>query len=152
MITWSQRLISILFYILILPNLISYGNYFYTHFPLGGIVKFAIIPIIYIQNNFLLNDLVIFAILFLGIARNASIAYFIRFNAMQVVLLKLTVIIIKYIYILINNLQISYVLQESIGTTIFIGILTLLIFSIIQCLRGNQADLPFISEAAKMQI
>ena len=111
MITLSQRLISIIFYLFPSTDIIQYGNAVYTNFPLAKVVFYAIRPIIYLQNNIVLSDLLIFAILFLGIARNAKISYFIRFNAMQVILLKFILILIRYIYILILQLNIPYFLE-----------------------------------------
>ena len=60
--------------------------------------------------------------------------------------------IIKYILILLISFNIDPLIYELINVTIFIGILICTIFSIIQSLRGIEADLPFISDAVKIQI
>ncbi len=67
---------------------------------------------------------------------------------MQAILIKLILIIFGYINLLISDL----ILLRNLESIIFIATLTTVTFTIIQCLRGIEPDLPGISSATKMQI
>ncbi len=152
MIPVYQRFISILFYLIPCQNIIQYGHYIYNIFPIDYALKLLVMPVIIIENSFPVGGFWLFLLLFLGIARNPRISYFIRFNTMQAILLTLSIVIINYLYALIINIFNSELIAISIATVIFIGILTSILFAFIQCLRGVHPDLPFFSDAAKMQI
>ena len=41
---------------------------------------------------------------------------------------------------------------KTLSNTVFIGILVLVLFAVVQNLRGKEADIPSISEAVRMQL
>ena len=152
MITIWQRLVCSLMYILPWADALPYGNNLYYNFPISKLLIFPAIPIIFIKNSLPLGSLLLFLFLFLGIARNQQLPYFIRFNTMQALLINLILIIFNYLTILftlvLGNLQIL----ETLELMIFLATLSTIIFACIQSLRGLEADLPGISNSAKMQI
>ncbi len=152
MISLTEKLISTLFYMLLSPEIIRYGNHIYSNIPIIKIVNYILGPILFLKDTLPIGNFWIFIILFFGVVRNPKVPYFLRFNIMQVILLKLTFIITEYIYILIISINNIRFINESIQTFVFIGGLTFIIFAIVQTLRGIQADLPLITDATRMQI
>ena len=53
--------------------------------------------------------------------------------------------------VLLSPLGDSIVLR-TLNNTIFIGCLAVLLYALLQCSRGKEADLPTISEAVRMQL
>ena len=43
-------------------------------------------------------------------------------------------------------------LIRTLSNTIFLGTFLLVVFALVQCLRGREADIPTVSEAVRMQI
>ena len=152
MITIWQRIICSLIYIVPWAEAIQYGNNLYYNFPISKLLIFPVIPIIFFKSNLPLGSLLLFLFLFLGIARNQQIPYFIRFNTMQALLINLILIIINYLTILFTLVFGNIRILETIEPIIFIATLSTIIFACIQSLRGLEADLPGISNSAKMQI
>ena len=96
MITIWQRLVCSLMYIVPWADALQYGSNLYYNFPISKLLIFPAIPIIFIKNSLPLGSLLLFLFLFLGIARNQQIPYFIRFNTMQAILINLILIIFNY--------------------------------------------------------
>jgi len=97
-----------------------------------------------IERSLPFGGLLFFLILFLGVVRNPKVPYFVRYNACQALLLDIGLIIITY---LIRILPIS-----EVGSIVFIFTLTIFIFSIFQCIKGVEPEIPFISKSVRMQI
>ncbi len=152
-IPFYSRLISALLYFLPWSDIIIYGDNIFSSFPWLKLLILPILPILYIEENLIFGKLVIFLLLFFGLAKNTNLSHFLRFNAMQALLLKLLILIFNYMNILIIQiLGGSLLLNNYINSIIFIFTLVIVIFGICQSLRGIEADLPGISTSAKMQI
>ncbi len=104
-----------------------------------------------------LGGLVIFFLLFFLVVRNDRVRHFIRFNAMQAILIGIIMSIFSILWTLI--LTIAPFLRASlpiIGDTVFnvlfLGAVVASVYSIIQSIRGKYAEIPTISEAAYSQV
>ena len=90
--------------------------------------------------------------LFLAVARNPRVPYFLRFNTLQALLIDIGVILISYAFqILIQPLS-GKLLLSTLSSTILIGVLAIVIFAFGECLQGKEPDIPGISEAVRMQL
>ncbi|WP_241434049.1 Tic20 family protein [Prochlorococcus sp. MIT 0602] len=145
-------MISVFLYMLPWADAIKYGNDIFTNFPISQLLIYPALPVLIIEQALPIGNLLIFLLLFLGVARNEKISYFLRLNCMQSILMTLILIIFNYLMILFVQLTNSTYLLEILKELVFIGTLTTVIFTSTQCLRGLEANLPGISDAAKMQI
>ena len=152
MISISQRLISLFMYMLPWSSALTYGNNIFNNYPILKLLILPTWPIFFIIQSIPFGDFIFFLFLFLGIARNQNIPYFIRLNTMQSILLHLIIVIFNYFDILLSRLYIDIFIIESLETIIFISTLTIIIFASIQTLRGIETNIPGISDSAKMQI
>jgi len=41
---------------------------------------------------------------------------------------------------------------RTLANTVFLGVLVLVLYAVVQCLRGKEADIPALSEAVRMQL
>lgn len=114
----------------------------------------------------------IFLTLFIGVARNRSYNYLIRFNTMQSLLLGIgTALCNAFLSLFIDskrlalfaiepgggiggllNQGLDFVILAITGSLAFIIVIGCVIYAVIQTGRGEIAEIPVISEAANSQV
>ncbi len=94
-----------------------------------------------------------FILLFAAVVRNDRISHFIRYNAMQSILIGILLALGGIImqYVLIPALR-GGILIETLYNVLFLGGLAASYFSMIQSALGSYAEIPTISEAAYSQV
>ena len=102
------------------------------------------LPIAIIEKSLPFGNFLLFIILFVGLARNPKVPYFVRYNACQALLIDIALIIISYL------LRIFPIYE--LASIIFISILCIFIYSIFQCIFGVEPEIPLISKSVRMQI
>jgi uncharacterized membrane protein len=104
-------------------------------------------------NQFTIRRADHFFLLFLLVVRNERIPHFIRFNTMQAILIDILVILCQVVaaYVLKPVIQIDFILQ-TLFTTVFLGVVATISYSIFQSVRGNYAEIPTLSDAVHMQV
>ncbi len=148
----SQRIISVLIYMIPWSEGILFGRYLFTDFPILKLLIIPTVPIIYLQQLIPFGNLILYFACFLLVIRNSKVSYFIRYNMLQAILINISLIIINFIFQILLQILGYSLLIRTLSTTILISILSIVIFSIIKCLQGKEADLPGISNAVKIQL
>ena len=147
-----QKLIGISVYILPWSDSIPFGSNLFVQFPILQFLTIPAIPLIIFESLIPFGGLIIFFGLFLGVIRNSNIPYFIRFNTLQAILIDICLILLNYAFqILIRPLGNDLMLR-TLSSTCLIGMLSIMIFTIIECLQGKEPDLPGISDAVRIQL
>ena len=139
-----QRVTSIFLYTFPLKESLPFGYYLFNKFAFLKILFIITLPITIIEQSFPFGSLLIFLLLFFGLIRNMKVPYFIRFNAFQVLLLKIVLIIITYVFFIFKLTELGFV--------VFTFSLAIFFFSIIQCALGKEPEIPLISKSVRMQI
>ena len=139
-----QRISSIFLYTLPLKAVLPFGYFLFYKIAYLKLFIFITLPVAIIENTLPFGGLLLFLILFAGIVRNPNVPYFVRFNGCQALLLDIALIILAYLMRIIPI--------PEIGTFLFIATLALIIFCVIQCIKGVEPEIPLISESARMQI
>ena len=139
-----QRLSSVFLYTLPLQASIPFGYYLFLKYSFLKILLLLTFPIEIIQKSLPFGSFLLFIILFVGLARNPNVPYFVRYNACQALLIDIALIIISYF------LRIFPIVE--LGSIIFIFILSIFIYSISQCIYGVEPEIPLISKSVRMQI
>ena len=152
MIAIWERLISIFIYMMPWSDALIYGRSIFSQVPVVKLSIIPTLPILIIKQNLPIGNLLILLLLFLGIVKNRKLSYFIRFNTMQSILLSIILVIFSYLKIFLITITVNSPIIEGLETTIFIFSLTIILFCTIQCLRGIEANIPGISNSAKIQI
>jgi hypothetical protein len=99
-----------------------------------------------------LGGLLLFVLLFAAVVRNPKVPYTIRFNTLQALMLDILLVVIGLVFQLLQSLLGGGLLFRTLANTVFLGTLLILLFTIVQVLRGKEADLPTLSEAVRMQL
>ena len=139
-----QRLASVFLYTLPLKASIPFGYYLFYKYSFLKILLFLTFPIAIIEKSLPFGSLLLFIILFAGLARNPKVPYFVRYNACQALLIDIALIIFSYL------LRIFPIVE--LGSIIFIFTLCIFIYSIAQCIYGVEPEIPLISKSVRMQI
>jgi uncharacterized membrane protein len=151
--TLRDRILAALMYLIPLYDGIVYGHFLFAQFPFLEYLKIPLIPlaIVYSLIPFGLGSLLVFILLFVAVVRNEKIPHFIRFNTMQAILISIVLAIISLIYNLILQPLIRGFFAEVLFNTIFLGVLAMVGYSVVQSVRGRYAEMPLISEASYLQ-
>lgn len=148
--TWQDRLFGALVYALPMVDVVGFGMPLFRDLPFLQWLYLPLIPLLQLyQIPFM--SFIIFMVLFLLVVRNSNISHFIRFNTMQAILISILVslcgLIIQYIFAPIGGFAV-----QTLGSTVFLGVLVAALYSIIQTVMGRYAEIPSLSEAVHMQV
>ena len=161
-VTVPDRIFGTLVYCFAVFDTMFFGSFLLQQFPVFNFLRLPALPvgITYSVIGSVLGPLgnfasfLVFIILFVAVVRNDRISHFIRYNAMQSILigilLALAGIIMQYVFI--PALGGSGILIETLFNVIFLGGLAASYFSMIQSALGRYAEIPTISEAAYSQV
>ena len=147
-----QRLLALLTYLLPWSDGLPFGRSLTSLFPVLQWLHLPALPLVLIEQAIPFGGFILFLVLFLGVVRNQRVPYFIRFNALQAILLDIILIVLSLAFnLLLAPLGGNFAVR-TLANTVFLGMLVLVLFGIIQCLRGKEADIPSLSEAVRMQL
>ncbi|MEI7666231.1 MAG: Tic20 family protein [Synechococcaceae cyanobacterium ELA263] len=147
-----QRLLAALAYLLPLSDAIPFGKALLLQFPVLQLLALPALPLISLQQAIPFGGLVVFLALYLLVVRNSQVPYLIRFNVLQAILLDIILVLLTLAFdTLLSPLGASFAVR-TLENTIFLGTVMLVLFALVQSLRGKEADIPTVSEAVRMQL
>jgi len=139
-----QRLLAALAYLLPWADAIGFGN---------GVLSLAQpLQLLALEQAVPFGGLVLFLALFLLVVRNQEVPYLIRNNLLQANLIDLVLVQLSLAFqVLLSPLGGGFAVR-TLESTVFLATLLLVVFSMVQSLRGIEADIPTVSEAVRMQL
>ena len=152
-----QRLIALLPYSLTWSDALPFGRDLFGSFPPLSALMLPAMPALLLQNlgsmgGMNLGGLLLFVLLFAAVVRNPQVPYTIRFNTLQALMLDILLVVASLVFQLLQSLLGGGLLFRTLANTVFLGTLLVLLFTVVQVLRGKEADLPTLSEAVRMQL
>ena len=152
-----QRLLALLPYSLTWSDALPFGRDLFSSFPALNALMLPATPALLVQNlgsmgGMNLGGLLLFVLLFAAVVRNPKVPYTIRFNTLQALMLDILLVVIGLVFQLLQSLLGGGLLFRTLANTVFLGTLLILLFTVVQVLRGKEADLPTLSEAVRMQL
>ena len=148
----GARILGILLYMIPWSDSLTFGNHLYSKYPLTQIIQVPAIPIILIERSIPFGSLLLFLAIFLGLVRNSKVSYFLRFNALQSLLINIGIIIVSFIFEIIFSPFSNSLIIRTFSSTLFISLFSIIIYCGWSCTQGNEPNLPVISQATKMQL
>ncbi len=152
----KDRALSSLTYLLPMSAVVILGTFLFRQFPpltmvFSPFILMAVITSLRIVD-FVSVRFVVWAVLFFAVVRNHRLGHFIRFNAMQAVLLDVVVslfeVLIQIMMILFSKMSFAASLLEVLATTAFLAVMGASIYSLFYAVQGKYAQIPMISDAA----
>lgn len=150
--TFPDRVLACLPYLLPLIEVFAFGQFLMNDFPLVGLIFLPLLPLLKIYYGVRYAGLIIFFALWLLVVRNENIAHFIRFNTMQAIILDIVIFLCGILTDLVRLVPGSGFAIQTLETTIFLGIVAAVVYSVAQSLMGKYAEIPAISDAVHMQV
>ena len=151
-----QGVIAPLVYLLPWSDAIPFGlgmDGVFNQVPLLRLLIVPAVPFIQLNRGVPFGGLLLFFVLFLAVVRNPKVPYFLRFNTLQALMTDIVLIVLSFGFsILLQPLASGSLLIGTLSSTIVIAVLAILVFALVECLRGREPDLPGISQAARMQL
>ncbi len=174
--TTKERILACLPYLVPLLEVFGFGSFLFALIPPLMLLFLPLLPLLriyhYSLNGIALIPILVFFFLLVKVVHNPTLKHFLRFNAMQALLLAVfawlcSAFLQFYGYssdflfsalsrgtdlasILVRNG--GLILGAIIVSAIFIVVVGASIYSVVQCLRGKYAEMPLISEAAYSQV
>jgi Chloroplast import apparatus Tic20-like len=150
--TTSDRIFASLFYILpILDGFIFGEGLIYQLFGVSLMRIMLSLPLVQIYFAPFVSFVVFFAIYVL-VVRNENIRHFIRFNAMQAILIGIVLSLVNLVWSIFAGVLTGSFIQETLFSCVFLGMVAAVGYSIVQSILGRYAEIPTISEAVYMQV
>jgi hypothetical protein len=147
-----QRLLAAAAYLVPWSDAIPFGRGLFGLFPMLQWLSVPALPLAVLQQVVPFGGLVLFLALYLAVVRNGRVPYPIRFNVLQAILIDIVLVLVSLAFnVLINPLGSGFALR-TLSNTVFLGTLVVVLFGVVQNLRGKDAELPTISEAVRMQL
>ncbi|MDF5737548.1 MULTISPECIES: Tic20 family protein [unclassified Nostoc] len=150
--TVSDRIFASLPYLLPLIEVFVFGRYLLSEFPPLQLIFLPLVPLLKIYYGVRYAGMIIFFALFLLVVRNEKISHFIRFNTMQAILLDIIIFLFSILTDVVGLVPSGGFAIQTLSTTIFIGIVGAVAYSVIQSVSGRYAEIPAISDAVYMQV
>jgi uncharacterized membrane protein len=158
-----DRVFSSLLYLLpLIEAILFYSGSFFSQFPELTIVLLPLQPFIAIYTLVLrlfsfggisLGGLIIFFAIYFLVVRNERIRHFIRFNAMQSIMLGIAMSLFGVIWIYVFQPIVGGgLIEDTLFNVIFLGTTVAVIYSIVQSVMGRYAEIPTISDAVYMRV
>jgi uncharacterized membrane protein len=148
--TVPDRIFASLPYLLPLIDGLVFGRFLFTQFPVLQLLLIPLAPLMQIYR-LPLASLIIFFALYLGVVRNENISHFIRFNAMQAILLDIVLMLCRLVLPIFDGLQVAFI-AETLYNMVFLGALAAFVYAVVQSLLGRYAEIPPLSDAVYMQV
>ena len=151
--TVTDRTFACLPYLLPIIDSLVFAGFLLRQFPLLGILLLPLQPVVSIYRSVgSIGQILLFFALFMFVVRNEKIIHFIRFNAMQAILLDIVIFLCSIFLRILDPIPGAGFAIETLANTIFLGIVAAVVYSVFQSLMGRYAEIPAISEAVYMQV
>lgn len=153
-VSFTDRLVAALAYLLPLMAGLRYGRFFFREFPISAQILVPLQPVIQLYYYTPLSGFIIFLGLYMGIALNRNFSRFVRFNAMQAILLDISLSLPTIIEWIIRPPSSGMALQMYIASynAIWVFVFACVVYGVVACLAGAKPRLPIVADAADHQV
>jgi len=152
----GDRIIASVPYLLPLMDGVRYGRFFFQEFPQFYALLAPLQPLLKTYYTLPFAGLVAFFALYYGVVQNYNLSRFVRYNAMQSILLDILLIIPSLLenFVLRGIPKTGAYLQVTVSFYNFVWLYVLICFlyGVGSCLVGEQARLPGVADAADRQV
>lgn len=148
----KDRIFSALVYLIALMYALPFGGYLFAQFPeLQKDLRLILSPLLALYENIPFAGIVIFFVLFLAVVRNPRVSHFLRFNTMQTILITIVLFLLQLVFSIFAR-PLSGLILQTLSNTVFIGVIAICGYSIVQSALGRYAEIPSLSDAVYNQV
>eukprot|EP00198_Chlamydomonas_reinhardtii_P000794 XP_001690129.1 predicted protein [Chlamydomonas reinhardtii] len=149
-----DRVLAALPYILPYFDAVQYGRYLFHMYPAAKACITPFLPAMSLYHSLPFGSFIVFFGLYLGVVNNPSLSRFVRFNAVQAILLDIILVLPRLLETVLTPPTSGWGAQVYIQSQSFIWIFITMwvVFGIVSSMLGQWARIPFIHEAAEAQL
>jgi uncharacterized membrane protein len=160
-VNYLDRLYASLNYLLPITAVLMFGTFLFAQFPVLIIIFFPIFKVNQILSipiiDFISIRFVAWFCVFIFVIRSYKVNHFVRFNAMQALLLDIVVALVgaiaQLLIVILGQLTVLGFILQIISSVTFLGITAAFLYTVFECIRGKYADkIPVISDVAYYQV
>ncbi|KAL3691278.1 hypothetical protein R1sor_004929 [Riccia sorocarpa] len=149
----AERILASLGYVLPFFDGIQYGRFFFLQFPIAENLLRPLYPLLAAYKGFPYSNFIAFFCLYLLVVRNSSFSRYVRFNAMQAVVLDVLLILPTLVERTFGPTGgIGVQLLIIFYNTVFLFLVSCFLFGTLSCLLGKTPRLPIVADAADAQV
>jgi uncharacterized membrane protein len=154
-VNYLDRLYASLNYLLPITAVLKFGASLFAQFPVLIIIFFPIFKVNQILSIPIIDiisvRLIIWLCVFIFVVRNYKVNHFVRFNAMQALLLDIFVSLVRVIaellVVILGQLTVLGFVLQIIYSVTFLCITAAFVYTVFQCVRGEYANkIPVVSD------
>ena len=148
-----QRLLAVLAYLLPWSSGLEFGSSLFHMFPPLQWLALPALPVMVLRQMVPpFGGFLLFLVLYLAVVRNQKVPYYLRFHVLQAILIDIVLVVVSLAFsVLLAPLGAGFAVR-TLSNTVFLAVLLLVAFAVVECLRGRQAEIPSLSEAVRMQL
>ncbi len=160
-VNYLDRLYAGLPYLLPIAAVVLFGAFLFLQFPSLLVLFFPVFKLNQILSisivDFISIRFVAWFCVFIFVVRSYKVNHFIRFNAMQALMLDIIIALVgaitQLLEVVLGQLAFFPFMFQIIASVTFLGITAAFIYSVFECIRGKYADkIPVISDVAYSQV
>ena len=148
----GTKILCFILYMIPWADCLKFGAHLYIKYPFTQIIQIPAIPILFIERSLPFGNILLFLAIFIGLIRNRKVSYFLRFNALQSLLLNIGIIIVSFIFEIVFSPFLNTLIIRTFSSTLLISLFSVIVYCVWACTQGDEPDLPIISQATKMQL
>lgn len=150
----AERILASLPYLLPFLSAFPYARYLIYMYPTVKAVMKPVLPMVAAFHGVPFGSFIAFFAVYLGLANNTSFSRFVRFNAMQALLLDVLLVLPRLLETVLTPASSGLGLKIYAHSQSFIFIFTAswVLFSVVSSMLGQWGRIPFVGEAAEAQL
>ena len=155
MVPIPDRIVALLPYLVPLLDGLRYSRFFFSQFPQAIVLLTPLQPIASMYFRIPFAGLISFFAIYMGMAENRTLSRFVRFNAMQAIILDICLVLpgmVEYVFSPGRLSGLGFELYRLCYNSVWLFVLFAFALAAIGCLSGQTYRLPFIGEAADMRV
>ncbi|XP_074292372.1 protein TIC 20-II, chloroplastic [Silene latifolia] len=149
-----DRLISAVGYFLPFINGLQYGRFLFAQYPPLSVLFQPFIPIFSLLKTVPYASFVAFFALYLGVVRNPNLSRYVRFNAMQALVLDVLLVLPLLLQRIFTpgRAGVGFKIMVMGHNALFVFLVFCFVYSFVSSLLGRTPYLPFVADAAGRQL
>ena len=150
-----DRVVALLPYLVPLLDGLRYSRFFFQQFPQTIFLLQPLQPLASMYYRIPFAGVISFFAIYMGLAENRQMSRFVRFNAMQAIIVDVCLVLPGMIEYVLSPGRMSGAAMEMYKlcyNCVWVVVLAAFCLAAVGCLSGQMFKLPFVGDAADMRI
>lgn len=150
----TDRLLSAASYFFPFFNGLQYGRFVLSQYPILAVPLKPILPLLSLYHSIPYASFISFFALYLGVVQNPSFSRYVRFNALQALVLDVLLVVPLLVQRILSPGRTGLGLKLTIWgyNALFVFVVVCFIYGLVFSVLGKTPYLPFVAEAAGRQL